>query len=60
MKKISLLIEKDVNLMRGIFLLGEISKFLSTGGILLKSLGFSPRVCRKGGSPYMVGEEKQN
>ena len=44
-KGMTLLIAKDVNLLKGIFLVGEMSKFLAVGWVSPPSPGFPINVC---------------
>ena len=52
--------DKDVNLLKGIFLAGEMGGFLAVGWDSPQSPGFSTKVREKGDSPYMVGATMQH
>ena len=51
-EEMKLLTAKDLNLLRGIFLMGEMSKFLGVG---LPSPELPIKVQGKGNSPHLVG-----
>ena len=46
---------KDLNLLRGIFLMGKISKFFAVGRIFPHPQGYTQRFRGKGNSPHLVG-----
>ena len=54
-EQMKLLTAKDLNLLRGIFLMGEMSKFLAVGQDFSPSPGLPIKVQEKGNSPHLVG-----